>query len=100
MRKLLVVLGIAFLLVAGCEAKSYTVVITNLSATSGGVEYTYNNSTGTLAKDASKTYYDVKPYTQPPVIIEPNQSEPDPTKKKTVLIQYDTTTGDYTFVDP
>ena len=82
---------LAFVLLAGCETKTYTVMITNSSSQSS-IKYTYNDSTDTLTTSSPpKTYYDVKPYTQPPVII-----TPDP---KTVVIKYNTTTGDYTFED-
>jgi len=82
----------ACILVAGCEAKYYTVLIKNES--SEAVTYSYNDSENNhLAPGASKTYYEVKPYTQPPIIIVPDQSE-----EKSIEIKYDTTTGGYTFV--
>ena len=90
---------LAFLLLAGCETKSYTVVIKNSrETTKKAVKYTFNDSTVSLDYNDSNIY-EVKPYTQPPVIIDPDQSESDQSKKKTAVINYNTTTGDYTFVD-
>jgi len=90
MNKLVFVLGFTFLLFAGCETKYYTVLITNDS--SRLVSYTYNDSGDNLVPSASKTYYDVKPYTSPPVIS-------DETVRVRVKIEYNAVTGAYTFKD-
>jgi hypothetical protein len=66
MKKLLVIFSIAFLLLAGCEEKYYSVLITNDSEKT--VSFTYNDSDDTLASKTSKTY-EVKAYTQPPTNI-------------------------------
>jgi len=81
----------ACLLVAGCEVEYYTVLITN--ASSKTVSYIYNDSIDTLAPGASKNYYEVKPYTQPPV----NYVDED--GNKSIKIIYNTITGGYTFLD-
>jgi hypothetical protein len=62
-KKLIFVISIVLLLVAGCETKYYSVLITNDSSKT--VSYTYNDVFDTLAPSASKTY-EVKAYTQPP----------------------------------
>ena len=90
MNKLVFVLGFTFLLFAGCETKYYTVLITN--GLSRSVSYTYNDSGDKLLPSASKTYYEVKPYTPPPVIS-------DETVRVRVKIEYNAVTGAYTFKD-
>jgi hypothetical protein len=62
MKKLFLVIGIVLTLIA-CEAKYYSVLITNES--NKEVSYTYNDSSDTLVPSASKTY-EVMAYTQPP----------------------------------
>jgi hypothetical protein len=83
---------LACVLVVGCEIKSYTVVIENKSE--NPVTYIYNDSTKTLSSGISEPYYGVKPYTQPPIITDPDQSD-----EKSIEIKYDTITGNYTFFD-
>ena len=65
MKKLFFAAGIVCLL-AACETKYYSVLITNTSSKT--VSYTYNDSSDTLDPDASKTY-EVKAYTSPPAKI-------------------------------
>jgi hypothetical protein len=81
----------AFLLVVGCETKSYTVLIKNDSSKT--VSYIYNEATDWLSPGDSKTYYEVKPYTQPPVNYVDEDGE------KSIKIIFNTVTGSYTFVD-
>jgi len=81
----------ACLLAAGCEVKSYTVLITNSSSKT--VTYSYNDSTNTLTPGNSETYYEVKPYTQPPVDYVDEDGE------ESIKITYNTITGGYTFID-
>jgi len=72
-------------LIAGCDTAKYTVVISNKSTKT--VSYVYNGSADTLAANAAKTYA-VKAYTQPPQI-----------STEDIEIKYNSTTGDYTFID-
>ena len=90
MRKLFLVVCIA-LLVAACETKFYTVLISNGSSKT--VSYTYNDTFDTLAPSTSKTYYDVKAYTQPP------KNYADQDGNESIKIKYNSMTGDYTFID-
>jgi len=66
MKKLVFVLGVTFLLFAGCETKLYSVLIKNGSSKT--VTYTYDGSPYTLASGASQPY-EVKAYTLPPAEI-------------------------------
>jgi len=90
MNKLVFVLGFTFLLFAGCETKYYTVLITNGSTRP--VAYIYNDSWDILVPPASKTYYEVKPYTLPPIIF-------NEILKIRVKTEYNAVTGAYTFKD-
>jgi len=90
MNKLVFVLGFTFLLFAGCGTKYYTVLIKNDSSET--VSYTYNDSSNTLLPSTSETFYEVKPYTSPPVIS-------DETVRVRVKIEYNAVTGAYTFKD-
>jgi len=67
MKKLLVVFGVVFLFLAGCEAEKYTVLIENKS-TKVAVSFTYNGTQESLAPSTSKTY-EVSAYTPPPTNI-------------------------------
>ena len=62
MKRLILTLSIVFVL-AACEIKEYSVLITN--ASSKTVSFTFNDSEDTLAADTSKAYK-VSAYTPPP----------------------------------
>jgi len=64
MKKLVFVLGVTFLLFAGCGTKYYTVLITNKSEEKT-VSYTYNGSSDTLAPNEERPY-EVEAYTRRP----------------------------------
>jgi len=66
MKKLVFVLGVIFLLLAGCETKLYSVLIKNESSKT--VKYTYNGLSRELAPTGSEAY-EVKAYTLPPTDI-------------------------------
>jgi len=53
-------------LLAGCEATNYTVTIKNDSSIA--VSYTYNGLSDTLTTTNKSKTYEVKAYTQPPII--------------------------------
>jgi len=64
MKKSLLAFGIVCLFIS-CEAKNYSVLVTNNSKKEKTVSYTYNGSSDTLAPGESKIY-EVEAYTRPP----------------------------------
>jgi hypothetical protein len=57
------------------------------------LSYTFNDTSDTLTPSTSKTYYEVKAYTQPP------KNVIDQDGIDSIKIKCNNMTGDYTFVD-
>ena len=90
MKKLLLIVALA-VLVLGCDIKEYyDVVITNSSEKN--VTFVYNDSTDTIPAGENKTYA-VKAYTQSP------KNYVDQNGIASVDMKYNGITGDYTFID-